>query len=323
MKFKLIICVVALLVVSCFISCQGKNSANIESKSAMTNNESTDSITLSNPTNDSLFNAINQDIDSVKEEIIDSKKEIAGLLASNKELQSDVKKVLFISLGAFVVSIVAIILLFIKIGKKVDIDEISLLNKDINYIKNAYNMLEYNFKQSENQRKANSSSRGGINEQNSLVASIEKRLSYLEKTMKTSDTHNSKYSLYGKDISDSKKEVKQEERFESHCSASVNKRVEYAQLNNEKYFMDTSCSKQETCVYKIEYSEQNVGVFDLISLDKIQSSNGWQDVIDIEPTGDCTMEEAKDFVTLSLGECRKIDENTWKVTTNLMIKISK
>ena len=321
MRNKLIICFIAFFVAFFFPSCQKKDTSYTEKGNAMANNMHTDSVIRSNHS-DSLLNAINQDIGSVKEEIQYFKKTTADLLASEKVIRSNIKTIFYISLGAFIVSLLTIIVVFVKVRTKADISEISLLSKDLNYIKNAYNKLEFSFKQSENSKKVSSSSKE-VMEQNSIAASLEKRLSILENKMEMS-VLNSKSPLYGhNDLNVSKLESKQEESVESRYLSSVNKKVEYAQLNNEKYFMDTVSYKLETCVYKIEYLEPNIGAFDLISLDKIQSSNGWQDVIDIEPTGDCTMEEAKDFVTLSLGECRKIDENTWKVTNNLKIKISK
>lgn len=321
MKHKLIICAIALLAITFFPSCQKKNTAPIENESVMINNERIDSTTQLNHTNDSLLNAINHDIDSVKEEIGNSKENIAGLLASKKEMQSNIKTVFYISIGALFFSLLAIVLLFVKTNKKANSDEISLLRYDINNINKLCNRLEFNFKQVENSRGANSNS---SIDNNSVITNLRNRLYDLEAKVKTFEVINSKYScsdnMY---VSNSRQESKQEDRLESKNPTTLNKKVEYAQLNNESYFMDTLPSKQETCVYKIEYTGSNTGVFDLISLDKIQSSNGWQNVIDVEPTGDCTMEEANSFVTLSLGECIKMDDTTWKKTKNLKIKINK
>ena len=117
MKHKLIICAIALLAITFFPSCQKKNMADIGNESVMKNSERIDSTNQSNHTNDSLLNAINHDIDSVKEEIGNSKENIAGLLASKKEMQSNLKTVFYISIGALFFSLLAIVLLFVKTNK--------------------------------------------------------------------------------------------------------------------------------------------------------------------------------------------------------------
>lgn len=321
MKHKLIIFAIALIAVTFFPSCQKKNTAPTGDESVMINKERRDSTNQSNHTNDSLLNAINHDIDSVKEEIGNSKENIEGLIKSKKEMQSDIKTTFYISIGAFAFSLLAIVLLFVKINKKANLDDISLLRYEINNINKLCNKLEFYFKQNENSKGANSN---GAIDYNSIMTTLKNRLSDLEAKVKTFEVINSKYSISDNMyVSNSRQVSKLEEKQESRNPTTLNKKVEYAQLNNESYFMDTLPSKQETCVYKIEYTGSNTGVFDLISLDKIQSSNGWQNVIDVEPTGDCTMEEANSFVTLSLGECIKMDDTTWKKTKNLKIKISK
>ena len=300
MKHKLIICAIALIAVTFSPSCQKKNMADIGNESIMKNGERIDSTSQSNHTNDSLLNAINHDIDSVKEEIGNSKENIAGLLASKKEMQSNIKKVFYISIGALFFSLLAIVLLFVKTKKKANSDEISLLRYDINNINKLCNKLEFYYKQNENLRGTNSN---GAIEYNSIMTTFKNRLSDLEAKVKTFEVINSKYTISDNMyVSNSRQVSKLEERQESRNPTTLNKKVEYAQL---------------------KYTGSNTGVFDLISLDKIQSSNGWQNVIDVEPTGDCTMEEANSFVTLSLGECIKMDDTTWKKTKNLKIKISK
>lgn len=94
----------------------------------------------------------------------------------------------------------------------------------------------------------------------------------------------------------------------------------YAKLNSANFFMEILESKQETCVFAISFKSQDKGEFDLISLDKIKSRNGWQDVI--EYTGNCIMAEATNYSVEKKGVCKKYDIDTWEVTEKLKIKIS-
>ena len=95
----------------------------------------------------------------------------------------------------------------------------------------------------------------------------------------------------------------------------------YAKLNSQNYFVEIFDSYQEGCVYKISFKSDGKGEFDLITLDKIKSRNGWQDVIEYD--GPCTMAEATSYKLGRPGIIEKIDNQTWEVKQKLKIKISK
>jgi len=97
-------------------------------------------------------------------------------------------------------------------------------------------------------------------------------------------------------------------------------RIGYADTNSEQYFLDISDTKQEKSVFEIKFKNENEGIFDIISLDKIRSSNYWTAVV--EATG-CQMSEAVDYVLEEYGVCKKVEGSNWEVVKKLKIKLRK
>lgn len=97
-------------------------------------------------------------------------------------------------------------------------------------------------------------------------------------------------------------------------------KVGYAKIDTDMYFTTIYDSNQEGCVFKITFTGPNAGKFHIISLDKIQSRNDWQQKIECHG---CSIKEAHDFRVVEDGLCEKADENTWKVTRRLKIKLLK
>lgn len=98
-------------------------------------------------------------------------------------------------------------------------------------------------------------------------------------------------------------------------------KVGYAKSNNKNFFTEVLETKQEGCVFVIDFKTEKKGEFDLISLNKIQSISDWKDVV--EASGNCSMEEATTYVVKERGQCEKVNDTTWEVTKKLKIKISK
>lgn len=99
-------------------------------------------------------------------------------------------------------------------------------------------------------------------------------------------------------------------------------KVGYAGLNQDVYFMEILSSNQDGCVYKIEFKSESKGEFDLISLNKIKSMNGWKDVVETE--GDCMLEKATSYSVVSKGVCERIPNGkVWKVVSKLKIRLKK
>ena len=145
---------------------------------------------------------------------------------------------------------------------------------------------------------------------------------------------NTRLTKLEKDALNFKKTIQDlEKRIESQLSAAPQpvvpkiekyapKKVGYAALNSKAYFMNILSSNQEGAIYKIEFKSENKGEFDLISLDKIKSMDGWKDVVDT--MGDCVLEKANDYSVVEKGVCeRTSDGKTWKVVKKLKIRLKK
>lgn len=96
--------------------------------------------------------------------------------------------------------------------------------------------------------------------------------------------------------------------------------VGYAKVDTDMYFTTIYESNQEGCVFKITFTSQSKGKFNIIALDKIQSRNDWQKKV--ECIG-ISIKDASEFRLEEEGICEKIDENTWKVTKPLKIRLLK
>ena len=94
--------------------------------------------------------------------------------------------------------------------------------------------------------------------------------------------------------------------------------VRYAKNDADVYFMKIYESNQEGCVFKIELTSPTTGTFDIISLDKIRAMNGWQQKVECSGI---SIKDAPDYRVEEKGICEKIDNNTWKVTKPLKIKL--
>ena len=97
-------------------------------------------------------------------------------------------------------------------------------------------------------------------------------------------------------------------------------RVGYARIDYETYFTTIYESYQEGCAFKITFKNETKGEFTIISLDRISSSNDWQQKIECSGV---SIKEASDFRIEELGVCENIGNNTWQVTKKLKIRLLK
>lgn len=88
---------------------------------------------------------------------------------------------------------------------------------------------------------------------------------------------------------------------------------------NDRYFMQVSEVKQEQSVFKITSNDGLKGTFELIELYKIKSRNDLQGFVRL--TGFLSLEEAKDFDTTEVGECKLEKEGYWEVVKPLTINL--
>lgn len=212
---------------------------------------------------------------------------------------------LYLSIGSLVLAIIAIILHFILQKGLDEQDVINILHnsRTIDNLRNSVNRLE----NTPRPTKADTP-------QMSLnVLEFVNRISLLESQIKelqsrlTDESSSTRIDMNTSTI-DSNQNTK----------TSAYNRIGYAKINTERFFTEIFDSNHEVCVFKIQFSSENVGSFNLISLDKIKSRNGWQKVV--ECTG-VSIDTAKDFQLIEEGVCKKIDDATWEVTKLLKIKL--
>ena len=84
-------------------------------------------------------------------------------------------------------------------------------------------------------------------------------------------------------------------------------KVGYAKNDTGTYFTTIYESNQEGCVFKISFTSQTKGKFNIIALDKIQYRNDWQKKVECSGV---SIKDASDFRIEDEGICEKIDENT-------------
>lgn len=100
----------------------------------------------------------------------------------------------------------------------------------------------------------------------------------------------------------------------------IQHRVGYARIDSENYFTTIYDSNQEGCAFKITFKNDSQGEFTIISLDRISSSNDWQQKIECSGV---SIKEASDYRIEELGICKNIGNNTWEVTKPLKIRLFK
>lgn len=269
--------------------------------------------------------------DSIKNKMIEQDSLVRNLIAKidsltlglneTKSNVSDVKSKVdnlrpnsvwsFISITAFIIGLIALVMSVFKAKglKRIEIESIFADCMDQS------TRLKAIKKQIENlQSSSRGSSSHGKQQQSS---DIESRLNSLEVTMKQVVEHINNPTT--SNVSSPREPDNQSPSYRREQPSFV--KVGYAKLNSQNYFIDIFESNQEGCVYKIQFKSPTRGEFDLISLDKIKSRNGWQDIIEYE--GPCTMAEATSYKLINPGIIEKYDSKTWEVKKKLKINIYK
>lgn len=260
---------------------------------------------------------LNAKVNELELELINTKNELKHLQIAIKESESSGFTSFIIPIALFVI-VIALVILYINLGGKLSYQDVdNIINKRIdnreqnNYFNNRINDL---YQQVNSLRASIKTSNGDSAKSSgfeSYIAKLEARMSILEKN---NMAQNQVAIAVSSPISGTSHK---EDRNETPKVLKIG----YTEINKSKYFMEVFNTKKETCVYKISFRSSDSGYFDLISLDKIKSRNGWDDVIDYE--GDCSMEEAKSYIRLDYGEVEKYDDSVWEVTKKLKIRVTK
>lgn len=255
-------------------------------------------------------------IDTLTNEINSLEVSVANLQHRVDSLENPKSIWDFLTTGVILIAITALLLLLLILYKKLyeHIHRLSeKLREESSRIKSIEKRLE---------TPTPKSSRDQQNDKSTPNENIERRIKNLERELSQAI---STFNRISSQISDNNiTNSNNTEKTLKRAGKSDFSKQGYATLNSGKYFFNILESNQEGCVFHINFKSPDMGEgeFDLISLDKIKSSNGWQEVINT--TGDCTMEEATDYKLEKIGICQKMpDEKTWEITQKLQIKILK
>lgn len=253
---------------------------------------------------DTLMNTLVMKVDTLAQALTQAQKDNAELKEKVAELKSPRSTWAYVSISAFVLGLAALIIALFK-PKGVKEEKVYDIVKDCLDNSRRITELQTHVKNllllQKNNRTSTYSSYGNSNE--SRICLLERQMAQI---VAMGNKNNS--------ISQPIQEVPKSQREPEY------QKTGYAKNDMGMYFTTIYNSNQEVCVFKISFTSLNRGRFNLISLDKIQSRNDWQQKVECSGI---SIKDASDFRVEEEGICEKIDENTWQVTKPLKIRLLK
>ena len=258
---------------------------------------------------DTLMTELLNKVDTLTAELNLTKEESAEMKEKMAELKSPKSTWAYISIGAFILGLIALIISLLKPKGIKEKQVYEIVKKSLDESRrikelqvNANNLLS----SQRNNRMSNISS--------SYAPNSDSRLRQLENQMaQVIETINKITPPVSQPVSTRQNPTRSREGNEYQ-------KVGYAKVDTDIYFTTIFESNQEGCVFKLTFTSQTKGNFNIIALDKIKSRNDWQKKVECSGV---SIKEATDFRLEDEGVCEKIDENTWKVTKPLKIRLIK
>lgn len=307
---NIIVCAFAIFTVSSCGLFTDKNSSQDTENGAATVEGISQELKNKLEAQDTLMQTLVLTVDTLAQALKEVQKENIALENKVAKLESPKSMWGYMTFAAIALSILAVIVAFIRskgitkeqAGEQIKhaLDE----SKRINKLKDDVELLL-----SQRYRTANQSQNYAPQYSEARIRKIEDKLDNIEKIVCGSSLRTQQMTSQTSNTS-----------VPSHKESEYQK-VGYARNDMDMYFTTIYDSNQEGCVFKITFTSLTEGKFDIISLDKIQSRNDWQQKI--ECSGDVSIKEASNYRVEKEGNCMKIDENTWKVTKPLKIKLLK
>lgn len=96
-------------------------------------------------------------------------------------------------------------------------------------------------------------------------------------------------------------------------------RFVYVNAVNDLFFVQTTPNLQDNSIFKINFTSQTLGNFNIINIKKIQQNNQLKNVVEVVHSS-CQLAEAKDCKVVEEGKC-ELKDGYWKVTKKIQIKI--
>lgn len=256
---------------------------------------------------DTLMNALVLKVDTLAKALTQTQKENVDLKAQVDRLESPKSAWGYMTLAALAIAIVAFILSVLRKGiSREKVDEIFSYNLDKSK-RIAELKVDVSQLKSGQNSKASQSLTTSLHDLDARLQTVESYLARLSSnSYETHSTPNPSVAYRQEQGSQSKE--------------AEYKKIGYAKNDKDEYFTTIYDSNQEGCVFKITFTSQSKGKFNIIALDKIQSRNDWQKKVECSGI---SIKDASDFRLEEEGICEKIDEKTWKVTKPLKILLLK
>lgn len=258
---------------------------------------------------DTLMTELLNKVDTLTAELNLAKEESAEMKEKIAELKSPKSTWAYISIGAFILGLIALIISLLKPKGIKEKQVYEIVKKSLDESRrikelqvNVNNLLS----SQRNNRMSNISS--------SYAPNSDSRLRQLENQMAQVIGIINKITVTASQPVSTRKEPAPSRKENEY------QKVGYAKVDTDIYFTTIYESNQEGCVFKLTFTCQSKGKFNIIALDKIQSRNDWQKKVECSGV---SIKEATDFRLEDEGICEKIDDNTWKVTKPLKIKLIK
>lgn len=301
-----VILILTIVISSCVASCSffGEKNKADEQKMVETIVMLPDSVKEKMIAQDSLMKALIVNIDTLANKLSVLKSENAQLKEAVSNLESPKSVWNYLTMAALMLAIIALIFSIVNARKRLKSDRVKQLCREYLGESTRFSDLKEKVDKLENVcGKGATGKAKPSDEQNGL----EKRVGKLESVVKQVVDYINKNHAAQKTTSS------------PHPTGSLQK-TGYAKAEKDVFFTTIYDSCHEGCVYEIKFSDDSHGKFSIISLDKIKSRNDWQMMVECSGV---SIKEATGFNIVEMGQCKRIDATTWKVTNKLKIKLQK
>lgn len=306
---NLIICTVVVMAVSSCNSFGEDNSQNDAPKKPSSIEGLAPEIKEHFVAQGSLMKDLANKVDTLAAALNQTQKENSELRGKIESIQSPRNTWAWISIGAIALSVIALILALFRRGlnehevRAVVGDRLDSSQRIKELIFNVNNLKNDAQRNSRNTQYDSSSSQN-----------IDMRLRQAEKKLEEIVNY----------INGQQQNIQMQTSIQQHQTRKSNQaetqRIGYARIDYETYFTTIYDSNQEGCAFKITFKNESQGEFTIISLDRISSSNDWQQKIECSGV---SIKDASDYRIEEVGVCRNIGNNTWEVTKPLKIRLFK
>lgn len=307
--FNLIVCVTAIMAMSSCSLFEGEKPQSNQQEKSSTIEGLPLEIRNKIAAQDTLMNDLVNKVDTLTETLSQAQQENTKLKGQIADLKSPKSTWAYVSMGAFALGLIALTMsLFrtkgVKEEKVYEIFERCI--DESRRIKELQVNVE-NLMPTQRNSRSNQSNTSYAPNTDSRLRQLETQMSQVIATINKMTTSAQSMTQPRSDTPKPNKDAEYQ-------------KVGYAKNDTGTYFTTIYDSNQEGCVFEISFTSPTMGRFNIISLDKIQSRNGWQQKVECSGI---SIKEASDFQIEHNGICEKIDENTWLVTKPLKIRLLK